>query len=83
MRATVVVTGWAFARSSNERGLIVRGRVTDVRAIEVPAGVESVATFAVERVLKGPAGDFVSVRVPGGDDRPVPVHHRRRADVLR
>jgi len=47
--------------------LIVRGTVTDVRAV-VGSGrtVESVATIAVETVLKGEADRFVSIRVPGG-----------------
>jgi len=51
----------------NDASLIVRGRVTDVRSIEVPgAGIDSIATVAVENVLKGQASAFVYVRVPGG-----------------
>lgn len=51
----------------NDAGLIVRGRVTDVRSFEVPGmGIDSVATIAVEHVLKGQANGFVYVRVPGG-----------------
>jgi len=46
--------------------LIVRGHITDVRAIAEPAGVSSVATVAVDEVLKGQADTFISVRVPGG-----------------
>src|SRR4030095_8979307 len=47
--------------------VIVRGRVTDVRSAEFPGvGVESIATIAVENVLKGNASEFVYVRVPGG-----------------
>ena len=47
--------------------LIVRGRITDVRAIAVPdLGVETVGTIAVDAVLKGGTADFVSLRVPGG-----------------
>jgi hypothetical protein len=47
--------------------LIVRGHVTDVRAVIVPnAGIESVATVAVDAVLKGDPTDFVTLRVPGG-----------------
>jgi hypothetical protein len=47
--------------------VIVRGRVTDVRAVRSVAGdVETVATIAVEAVLKGEAATFVSMRVPGG-----------------
>jgi len=46
---------------------MVRGRVTDVRAVRSPAGeVESIVTIAVESVLKGAADAFVSMRVPGG-----------------
>jgi hypothetical protein len=49
--------------------LIVRGRVTDVRSVAVPgAGIDSIATIAVENVLKGQTfGGFVYVRVPGGE----------------
>jgi hypothetical protein len=51
----------------SEATLIVRGQVTDVRAIRVPgSGVESVGTIAIESVIKGSAGPFVSIRVPGG-----------------
>ena len=47
--------------------LIVRGSVTDVRAFQVPGrGIESVATVAVERVIKGDFEPFIAVRVPGG-----------------
>lgn len=46
---------------------VVRGRVTDVRALRSPSGeVESFVTIAVESVLKGSADAFVSMRVPGG-----------------
>jgi len=49
--------------------VIVRGRVTDVRAV-AGAGreIDTVATIAVRSVgvLKGAPVDFVSVRVPGG-----------------
>ena len=47
--------------------LIVRGSVTEVRAFPVPGrGIESVATVAVERVIKGESEPFIAVRVPGG-----------------
>ncbi len=50
-----------------ESAVVVRGRVTDVRAVRSAAGdVESVVTIAVDAVLKGAAGPFVSMRVPGG-----------------
>lgn len=50
-----------------EATVIVRGRVTDVRAVRSVRGdVESVATIVVDAVLKGDAGSFVSMRVPGG-----------------
>lgn len=56
-----------FRTVVNDASLIVRGRVTDVRSMAVPGiGVESVATFAVENVVKGRASGFVYVRVPGG-----------------
>jgi hypothetical protein len=48
--------------------LIVRGRITDVRAIpSADDGVESVATVAIETRLKGSVDGFVDVHVPGGD----------------
>jgi hypothetical protein len=47
--------------------LIVRGTVTDVRAVSDPTrGIETVATVSVDRVLKGSADATVAVRVPGG-----------------
>jgi hypothetical protein len=47
--------------------LIVRGQVTDVRVVSrVGRRVESVASVAVDAVLKGPSATFVSVWVPGG-----------------
>jgi hypothetical protein len=47
--------------------LVVRGHVTDVRAEVVPDnGIESIATLAVESVLKGTPTAFVTLRVPGG-----------------
>jgi hypothetical protein len=48
--------------------LIVRGHVTTVRAISSQLdGVETVATVAVDAVLKGSPQTFVDVHVPGGD----------------
>ena len=56
-----------FRTIVNDASLIVRGRVTDVRSMEVRGiGVESVATVAVESVVKGRASGFVYVRTPGG-----------------
>ena len=56
-----------FRTVVNDASLIVRGRVTDVRSVQTPnIGVESIATLAVENVLKGRADAFVYVRVPGG-----------------
>lgn len=56
-----------FREVVSEASTIVRGRVTDVRAIRSPAGdVESVVTIAVEASLKGSAESFVAMRVPGG-----------------
>jgi len=47
--------------------VIVRGRITDVRAVRSPAGdIETVATVGVEAVLKGEATTFVAMRLPGG-----------------
>ena len=56
-----------FKEVVSEASTIVRGRVTDVRALRSPAGdVESVVTIAVEAALKGSADAFVAMRVPGG-----------------
>ena len=64
--ATLVIPA-DFREVVTEAGLIVRGRVTDVRAFVVrDAGVDSVATVAVEGVIKGQSDAFVSIRVPGG-----------------
>lgn len=50
-----------------DAALIVRGRVTDVRAFRSPAGeVQSAVTLSVEAALKGDADRFVSMRLPGG-----------------
>jgi hypothetical protein len=66
LQATLTIPA-DFRTVVNDASLIVRGRVTDVRSVETPGiGVESVATVAVENVLKGRASGFVYVRVPGG-----------------
>ena len=65
--ATVVVPA-EFRQLVTESGLIVRGRVTDVRSfVAANNTIDSVATIAVETLLKGQAETFVSVRVPGGE----------------
>jgi hypothetical protein len=65
--ATVVVPS-AFQEIVADAALIVRGHVTDVRAVSTREhGVESVATVAVDAVLKGQAEPFVYVRIPGGE----------------
>jgi hypothetical protein len=47
--------------------VIVRGHVTDVRAVaDRDRGVETIGTVAIDETLKGPASDFVSIRLPGG-----------------
>jgi hypothetical protein len=56
-----------FRVTVTQATLIVRGRVTDVRAVRAAAGdVETVATIAVDATLKGEARSFVSMRTPGG-----------------
>ena len=56
-----------FREVVSEASTIVRGRVTDVRAIRSLEGdVESVVTIVVEASLKGSAEAFVAMRVPGG-----------------
>lgn len=56
-----------FRTTVTQATVIVRGRVTDVRAVRAVAGdVETVATIAVDATLKGEASAFVSMRLPGG-----------------
>ena len=75
---TLIITVWPvsahvtlpaeFREVVSDASLIVRGRVTDVRSVMSPESrIESVATVAVESVLKGHADAFVYVRVPGGE----------------
>jgi len=57
-----------FREVVNDASLIVRGRVTDVRSVpSQQSRIDSIATIAVESVLKGSANGFVYVRVPGGE----------------
>jgi hypothetical protein len=57
----------SFAQVVTEATFILRGRVTDVRSARSPErGVETIATVAVDHVLKGGSTNFVAVRVPGG-----------------
>ena len=57
----------AFPEVVAQAAWILRGRVTDVRVAKDPqSGVESIATVAVDHVLKGGSSPFVSVHVPGG-----------------
>lgn len=56
-----------FRITVTEATVIVRGRITDVRAVRSTAGeVETVATVAVDATLKGATRPFVSMRLPGG-----------------
>jgi len=67
LSANVVVPA-EFRDIVNESARIVRGRVTDVRAIDVPGrGIESVLTVAISSTVKGTVEPFVYVRVPGGE----------------
>jgi hypothetical protein len=67
LRATLLVPA-EFHEVVSDASLIVRGLVTDVRPMAVPGrGIDSIATVAIEAVLKGEADRFVSVRVPGGE----------------
>ena len=52
---------------AQDAALIVRGQVTDVRAATArDGGIESIATIAVARTIKGAADALLSIRVPGG-----------------
>jgi hypothetical protein len=64
--AATVFVPTEFREVVADAGLIVRGHLTDVRAIATGATVETVGTVAVENVLKGQSDGFVSIRVPGG-----------------
>jgi hypothetical protein len=67
LSATLIVPA-EFRQVVAESTLIVRGRVTDVRAVDVrDVGVETVVTVAVENVLKGQSERFVYLKVPGGE----------------
>jgi hypothetical protein len=67
LSATLIVPA-EFRQVVAESTLIVRGRVTDVRAVDIrDVGVETVVTVAVENVLKGQSERFVYLRVPGGE----------------
>lgn len=56
-----------FRATVTQAAVIVRGRVTDVRAVRSSSGeMETVATIAVDATLKGAARAFVSMRLPGG-----------------
>jgi len=66
LSATVFVPT-EFREVVNDAGLIVRGRITDVRAeVVADRGIESIGTISVDAVIKGAADRFVAVRVPGG-----------------
>ena len=57
----------SFPEVVAQSSMILRGRVTDVRVVkDFDRGVESIATVAVDHVLKGGSSPFVSVHVPGG-----------------
>ena len=65
--AATVFVPTEFRAVVTDSALIIRGRVTDVRAVVLPdSRVESAVTIGVETVLKGAANGFVSMRVPGG-----------------
>jgi hypothetical protein len=62
---TVVPT--EFREVVADATFILRGRVTDVRAVSTPLrGTETIVTVAVDHVLKGASTNFVSFHVPGG-----------------
>ena len=64
--ATVVVST-DLTGVIDDSAVIIRGRVTDLRAInDRQVGVTTIATVSVTSVLKGQANDTVWARVPGG-----------------
>ncbi len=66
-RAATVIEPATLRELARDATLIIRGHVTHVRAMASPGrGIESIATIAVTRVIKGDADPFLSVRVPGG-----------------
>ena len=66
LSATVLIPT-EFREVVADAELIIRGHITDVRALQTPEGrVETAATVGVDNVLKGQADTFISVRVPGG-----------------
>lgn len=67
LTATVVVPA-DFRQVVAESTVIVRGRVTDVRGVVLPGGgIDSLVTVAIDRVLKGQADGFLTLRLPGGE----------------
>jgi len=67
VRATVVIPT-EFREVVASATTIVRGHVTDVRAVLAqPNLIETIGTVAVDAVLKGSASQFVYVRVQGGE----------------
>ena len=67
LQATLIVPA-ELREVATDAGLIVRGTVTDVRSFVVSGNaIETVATVAIARRLKGEADGFVGVRVPGGE----------------
>lgn len=66
LAANIVVPA-EFKEIVDDSTLIARGTVTDVRAVAVPgAGIDTMATVAIQSMVKGDAAEFVTVRVPGG-----------------
>lgn len=58
----------SFSELVESASLIVRGLVTDARAVPDPlSGISTMATVSVASTLKGDSGRFVSVRLPGGE----------------
>jgi hypothetical protein len=65
--AATVIAPYTLRDLAAEAAVIVRGQVTDLRGVVIRGrGIESIATVAVERTLKGSVDAFVYVQVPGG-----------------
>jgi len=65
--ATIVIPA-EFKEIITDATLIVRGHVTDTRPVRAGgSAIDTIATVAIDSLIKGQADGFVSVRLPGGE----------------